>query len=534
MTQKLIYTHEELLAEQPYATRIRWRNTLFHGGLDAREQYLPLRSRYRPQAIAAWTAQLAAQGHPIQAIHPDQLRVAFFPTVEQSKLLLRHEARGAMTRILTLIGVTEGFGNDGIRAFPRPDLQPLFKESIEHTALSHLYTGLFEAHGNDEAGCGNEAGHDAMWYVIRDAALNSPRITPDMFENLPLAPPPGYQGPAKAAPDALSISSGFQFQFPVLEALRKPSCGSIITEFTLGRRSKFAEHQMNVAHLDHRGGGFRLAFIVFAVPSRPPIPRIRALHHPAFAHGREPFASFWPGFHFHAPARTILCQPLLERMIVILGIAKDRLQTGTILLTDLRQQLDGGYAIINLRARNHHGEQQPQRIDEQMTLASLDFLATVVPPCFSTDFGRLHRLTINARGAGRRLSSRFPAHALPYRRQYLGPGPVITPLRKIVIHTTLGEQVMGQHLPLAAAAVQIQERIEHLAHIEFPRTASPIIARSRNQGREDRPLRIREIRRIGLPLSVFSFHPCLLTMVSLLCASLFIIAVAKVSFRRAS
>jgi hypothetical protein len=219
MTQKLTYTHEELLAEQPYATRIHWKNTLFHGGLDAQGNYLPPRSRYRPEAIAAWTARLAAHGQPTQAIDPDQLRVEFFPTVEQSKLLLRNGARGAMTRILTLIGVTEGFGNDGIQALPRPQLQPFFKESIDHTALNHLYTGLFEAHGNDEAGRGNEAGHDVMWYVIRDAALESPRITPDMFENLPLAPPPGYQGPAKAAPDALSISSAFQFQFPALDPL---------------------------------------------------------------------------------------------------------------------------------------------------------------------------------------------------------------------------------------------------------------------------------------------------------------------------
>jgi hypothetical protein len=96
---------------------------------------------------------------------------------------------------------------------------------------------------------------------------------------------------------------------------------------------------VDVAQLDHRGGGFRLALIVFAVPSRPTIPRIRVLDHPAVAHGREPFGPFWSGFHFHAPARLILLHPLLERMIVILGIAKDRLQTEKLLHTDLRKQL---------------------------------------------------------------------------------------------------------------------------------------------------------------------------------------------------
>src|SRR5882724_7296365 len=80
----------------------------------------------------------------------------------------------------------------------------------------------------------------------------------------------------------------------VLEALRKPLCGSSITKFTLGGWSKFAEHQVNVAELDHRGGGFRFALVVFAIAPGPAVPRIRALHDPAFAHGRKPFGSFWP------------------------------------------------------------------------------------------------------------------------------------------------------------------------------------------------------------------------------------------------
>ena len=33
-----------------------------------------------------------------------------------------------------------------------------------------------------------------MWYHIRDAALGDPPVTPDMFENLLIAPPPRYTG----------------------------------------------------------------------------------------------------------------------------------------------------------------------------------------------------------------------------------------------------------------------------------------------------------------------------------------------------
>ena len=80
----------------------------------------------------------------------------FFPSVAQAKLLLRSGAHGAMTRILTLIGITEGFGNDGIRALPFVDFQSHFVESIEGTALAHLHGGLLEAHGADEAGRSDE------------------------------------------------------------------------------------------------------------------------------------------------------------------------------------------------------------------------------------------------------------------------------------------------------------------------------------------------------------------------------------------
>ena len=156
-------------------------------------------------AIAAWTDQLAATGQVSLVIEPDAVDQAFVPNTEQAKMLLRNGATGAMTRILTLIGVVEGFGNDGIKLIPDIDLQQFVIEPIGETCLGHLFKGLLEAHGNDEAGRGDEAGHDQMWFAVRNAALADPPVTLDMFENLPIAPPPGYQGPAKAAPEAITV-----------------------------------------------------------------------------------------------------------------------------------------------------------------------------------------------------------------------------------------------------------------------------------------------------------------------------------------
>lgn len=216
---KLNYTYEEIMANHDYASRLRRGAVLFHGGLDSSGNYLPPRARNRVPAIEAWSKQLVDNGHPARVVTPEQVKREFFPSAGQAKLLLREGARGAMTRILTLIGVTEGFGNDGIKLMPVLDLQRYFKESIDGTCLAHLHKGILEAHGNDEAGRGDEAGHDMMWYQIRDAALDQPLVTPDMFENLPIAPPPGYTGPARPAPEAISVGDLAKQIFPQLDPL---------------------------------------------------------------------------------------------------------------------------------------------------------------------------------------------------------------------------------------------------------------------------------------------------------------------------
>jgi hypothetical protein len=78
------------------------------------------------------------------------------------------------------------------------------------------------------------------------------------------------------------------------EALRKPLWGSSITKFILDRESKLAERQVNVAEMDHRGGGFWFAFVVFAIALGPAIPRIRALPDELSLSARYRTFSEWP------------------------------------------------------------------------------------------------------------------------------------------------------------------------------------------------------------------------------------------------
>jgi hypothetical protein len=211
MSERLEYTRDELLADRHTVRRVERDGVLFHGGYDSSGVWRSPRSLHREDAIKAWTEALTEAGLPAAVMSLDELPRAFFPNAEQAKHLLRNGARGAMCRILTLIGIVEGFGNDGINLVPRIDLQPHFVESIGGTALDHLRLGLLDAHGQDEAGSIDrdpvEAGHDTMWFAVRDASLDHPTITPDMFEGIPVMPPPGYRGPASPSEDALQMAA---------------------------------------------------------------------------------------------------------------------------------------------------------------------------------------------------------------------------------------------------------------------------------------------------------------------------------------
>ena len=78
---------------------------------------------------------------------------------------------------LTRIGTVEGFGGM-LRQLPMPEFERCFVEDITGTAIAHIGRGLFEAHARDEAGHGDQAGHDGMWFAARDIAFEDP-VTED-------------------------------------------------------------------------------------------------------------------------------------------------------------------------------------------------------------------------------------------------------------------------------------------------------------------------------------------------------------------
>ena len=94
-----------------------------------------------------------------------------FPNVEQARFLIRTGVPEPLMATLTRIGTVEGYGAN-IRLLKPKDLQRHFVEDVSGTAIDHLGGGLFEAHGRDEAGWDEEAGHKDMWFAARDIAFD--------------------------------------------------------------------------------------------------------------------------------------------------------------------------------------------------------------------------------------------------------------------------------------------------------------------------------------------------------------------------
>jgi hypothetical protein len=211
----LTWRERELLATDDVAEPLIARGVRCHGGFTSDGVYVSPRTRHRVPAIEAWQqSHRELFGSDILAA-PLELWPEPFPSVAQSKYLLRHGVREPTITSLTRIGTVEGFGSMIRHAHPG-DLQRHFDESIDGTALQHLDRGLFEAHARDEAGWEDEGGHNKMWFAARDVAFESP-VTEDetatMLERMGI-PAPGGGG---QSPEAMRKAAEAVRRFPDLD-----------------------------------------------------------------------------------------------------------------------------------------------------------------------------------------------------------------------------------------------------------------------------------------------------------------------------
>jgi hypothetical protein len=172
-TAQLEYSEGELLASHDYAEPLLAGGVRCHGGFDEDGVYVSPRTKHRRPAITAWEEKRVEDFATPRLDIPLESWPENFPNVAQTKLLLRHGVTEPTVASLTRIGTVEGFGGM-LRLIPIPDFAACFEEDIAGTAVAHIDRGLFEAHARDEAGHGDEAGHNLMWFAARDIAFDHP------------------------------------------------------------------------------------------------------------------------------------------------------------------------------------------------------------------------------------------------------------------------------------------------------------------------------------------------------------------------
>jgi len=175
VSAKLIYTEEEILADHPYVEPLISNDVRCHGGFLDNGKYQSPRTLHRWPAISAWQEQVQKDFGTELVRIPEEIIPPHFPNVDQIKYLMGEGHTGMFSRILTMIGFVEGMGAN-LRMLPVPNWSELIVEPIDGTALDHLKKGLFEAHARDEAGHKEQAGHNIMWEIVRDLAIENPEI----------------------------------------------------------------------------------------------------------------------------------------------------------------------------------------------------------------------------------------------------------------------------------------------------------------------------------------------------------------------
>ncbi len=174
-TAQVEFTEAELLSDLAVAEPLIAGGVRCHGGFEEDGTYVSPRTRFRAPAIAAWGEQNCERFETELIDVPLERWQRSFPNVAQARYLIAAGVPEPLMATLTRIGTVEGYGAN-IRLLKPKDLQRHFIEDVRGTAIDHLGGGLFEAHGRDEAGWDEEAGHRDMWFVARDLAFERPAL----------------------------------------------------------------------------------------------------------------------------------------------------------------------------------------------------------------------------------------------------------------------------------------------------------------------------------------------------------------------
>lgn len=208
-TAQIHFSAEELLADDEVAEPLVVGGVRCHGGFRDDGTYVSPRTLHRVPAIEAWREQHHEHFGTELLDVPLDTWPPHMPNVAQARHLIAHGVPEPLIATLTRIGTVEGYGAN-IRLLSPTDVQRFFDDSVDGTAIAHLGSGLFEAHGRDEAGWEVEAGHRDMWFAARDVAFEGRSAEVDIDAMLArlgfgAATGGGQAAPARLLPDDIPL-----------------------------------------------------------------------------------------------------------------------------------------------------------------------------------------------------------------------------------------------------------------------------------------------------------------------------------------
>lgn len=249
---------------------------------------------------------------------------------------------------------------------------------------------------------------------------------------------------------------------------------------------------MSHADVDHGFAGVRVAFVVFAVAPAAAEPRKGALHDPTFGQHLKSSAPARPRHEFDWEAQSAF-DVLRQTFAAICRVRKDRSELLQLLLQSIKHQTSAVLVLL-VGSMNRDRQHQPQCIDDQMPLASVDFLSAVVSALGPANLGGLHALAVDDRRARRRFAAGGLANGFSQRVADALPEPRLAPAVEDLINGLPQRKVARQHPPLTAGAIEVQNCIDDRAAIVNRRPAS--LRGLAKESLENLPLCVGEICKI--------------------------------------
>jgi len=230
---------------------------------------------------------------------------------------------------------------------------------------------------------------------------------------------------------------------------------------------KTGEHEAKHSQVDHGFASDGLPFVVATEPPIAPQPAESTLYDPP---SRQHLEGMKLGSFYDFDCAATNSPGPIHQKARIATVGPDMFDAiAGPLAQSQRQQLFGGISILNIGGQHHHRDDQPDRIDQDMAFAPVDFLAGIVTSLVA-DLGAFDALTVDDTRTGVALASIDQTHLFSQVGVNRCPQTVAFPESEVVIGCSPRGKVSWQVAPLTTGFDNIENGVGQLSEGMLART----------------------------------------------------------------